>query len=370
MDVGIPRELRDLDHRVGLGVNTVGQLVAQGHKVYVEHRAGEGAGFSDQDYIAAGAAIAYSAEEVYLRAGLVCRVTTPSPAEIRLMQPGQIVCGFAHLAAASGPRLQLLQERGVTVLAYEMLREADGSRPILQPMSEIGGRLVPQIAATLLQSPAGKGTLLSGIPGLPPAEVTILGAGEVGVNAARAFCGLGAQVTVLDSGPRLAELDRIFDGPGRMRLVYASSHEIARAVAFSDVFVGAVLIPGERAPHVVSEQMVTQMRPGSVIIDVSIDQGGCVDTSRPTTLRDPTFTRHEVIHYCVPNFTALVARTTSRALSNVARPYVQRLADAPACLLTDGALRSALVMYEGQVVDPRLAAAHGLDARPLPGGAA
>lgn len=357
MDIGIPKELRDLDQRVGLGTNTVAQLTAHGHAVYVERGAGEGAGFSDEDYIQAGATIVYSAEEIYLRTKMVCRVTTPSLEELDQMQPGQIICGFAHLSAASTQRMQRLLERGVTVVAYEMLREEDGLRPIAQPMSEIGGRLVPQIAAWLLQSPQGKGTLLSGIPGLPPAEVSILGAGEVGFNAARAFAGLGAQVTVLDDGRRLAELDRIFDVPGRIRLSYAYPNQIARAAAFSDVLVCAVLIPGERAPHVVTEEMIKGMRPGSVLIDVSIDQGGCADTSRPTTLRDPTFTKHGVIHYCVPNFTALVARTTSRVLSNVLRPYVLRLADDPSSLFSDTALRAAVLVHEGRVVNAKLALA-------------
>ena len=366
MDIGIPKEQHDLDLRVGLGTNTVALLTAAGHSVYVERGAGAGSGFSDEAYIEAGATIVYSAEEVTMRSQLICRVTTPTLEEAAELQPGQIVAGFAHLSAASPQRLQRIMVSGATVLAYEMLRDGRGDRPIQRPMSQIGGRLVSQIAATLLQSPEGKGSLLAGIPGLPPGEVTILGAGEVGLNAARAFAGLGAQVTVLDDAARLVDLDRIFDEPGRVRLMYASPTQIAKAAAFADVFVGAILIPGERAPHVVTEQMVCDMRPGSVIIDVSIDQGGCVETSRPTTLRDPTFVKHEVIHYCVPNFTALVARTASRALSNVARPYVQRLADDPTTLSTDPELRSGVVVHDKQVVSRSLARAHGLEAADLP----
>ena len=366
MDIGIPRELRDLDNRVALGTNTVAGLVSRGHAVFVERDAGAGAGFPDAAYTDAGATIVYSAEEVYKRARVVCRVTTPSLAEIDEMGRGQVICGFGHLSAASTDRLTRMLERRVTVLAYEMLRDAEGDRPIMRPLSEIAGRLVPQVAATLLQSPAGRGTLLSGIPGLPPAEVAILGAGEVGFNAARAFAGLGAQVTVLDASRRLAELDRIFDVPGRIRLMYAYPNQIAQAVAFADVLVGAIAVTGQRTPHLVSEQMVRSMKPGAAILDVSIDQGGCVESSRPTTLRDPTFLKHGVIHYCVPNFTALVARTATRALSNVVRPYVMRLADDPATLLRDPELRSAVVIHDGQVVDPRLARAHQLHARPLP----
>jgi alanine dehydrogenase len=360
MEIGIPRETRDLDQRVQLGINTVGQLTARGHRVYVEKGAGEGAGFTDEEYRRAGATVVYSAEEVYKRAQMICRVNTPSLEELEEMQPGQIICGFAHLSAASPQRMERVLARGVTMLGYELLTTADGRRPILQPMSQIAGRLVPQIAATLLQSPGGRGILLSGIPGLPPAEVTILGAGVVGFNAARAFAGLGAQVTVLDEASRLAEADRIFDMMGRLRLMYAYPHQIAKAVAFADVFVGAILIPGERTPLLVTEEMVQSMRPGSVIIDVSIDQGGCVETCRPTTLRDPTFVKHGITHYAVPNFTALVARTASRVLSNVVRPYVLRLADNPDELRTDPEIRSALLVHRGKVVHPRLAAAHRL----------
>jgi len=361
MEIGIPKEIRDLDQRVQLGVNTVALLVSRGHKVYVQKGAGEGAGFSDDEYRRSGATVVYSAEEVYKRAEMICRVNTPSMDEIDEMQPGQIICGFAHLSAASPQRMEKMLSRGLTVMAYELLTTADGRRPILQPMSEIAGRLLPQIAATLLQSPAGRGILLSGVPGLPPAEVTILGAGVVGFNAARAFAGLGAQVTVLDEAARLAEADRIFDILGRIRLMYAYPHQIAKAVAYADVFVGAILIPGERAPMLVTEEMVKSMRPGSVVLDVSIDQGGCVETSRLTTLRDPVFVSHGITHYCVPNFTALVARTASRVLSNVVRPYVLRLADSPGELRSDAELRSALMVYKGRVVNRQLAAAHRLE---------
>ncbi len=358
MDIGIPKENRDLDLRVQLGLHTVAQLVAHGHKVYVQTRAGEGAGFSDEEYVKAGATIVYSAEEAYKRGQIICRVNTPTVAEVEEMQPGQILCCFAHLAAASPQRMQRLLARGVTVVAYELLCDVRGGRPILRPMSEIAGRLVPQIAAGLLESPRGRGLLLSGIPGVPPAEVTILGAGTVGFHAARAFAGLGAQVTVLDEASRLAELDQVFDVPGRIRLMYSYPMQIAKAVAFADVLVGAVLVPGARTPHIVTEEMVQSMKPGAAIIDVSIDQGGCTETSRPTTLRDPTFVKHGVIHYCVPNFTALVARTASRVLSNMVRPYVMRLADSPDSLLTDLELRSALSVYRGGVVNQQIAAAH------------
>lgn len=361
MDIGIMKENRDLDQRIQLGANSVAQLIAHGHQVYIQTGVGDGAGFSDEEFIAAGATVVYSTEEVCKRSTLICRVNTPSLDEIEEMEPGQIICGFAHLSAASPPRMKKLLEREVTIVAYEMLRDHRGNRPILQPMSEIAGRLVPQIAARLLESPKGKGLLLAGIPGLPAAEVTILGAGMVGFNAARTLAGLGAQVTVLDQGSRLAEIDQIFDVPGRIRLMYAYPDQIAKAAAFADVLVGAILLPGQRAPLLVNEETVKSMRPGAAIIDVSIDQGGCIATSRPTSLRDPTFLKHGVTHYCVPNFTALVARTASRALSNVVRPFVCRLADNPESLLEDPELRSATVVYKGQVVNQQVAAAHGLE---------
>ena len=365
MYIGIPKELHDQDHRVALGTNSVAQLAARGHTVYVQTGAGDGAGFSDEGYIQAGATIAYSAEEVYKRAGLIARVTTPTLDEIDEMEPDQLICGFAHLSAASPPRMKKILDSGVTMVAWELLRDASGARPIARSMSEIGGRLVPQIAARLLESPEGKGTLLSGIPGLPPAEVTILGAGDVGFNAARSFAGMGAQVTMLDSGQRLAHMDRTYEAPGRIRLVYAYPAQIRTAISFADVFIGAIHTAGQRAPLVITEQMVKSMRPGSVIIDVSIDQGGCVETSRPTTLRDPTFIKHGVIHYCVPNFTALVARTASRALSNDIRPYLLQLAEDPTCLNCDPALRAAVAVHRGHFVNEEIARAHHAEAHSL-----
>jgi alanine dehydrogenase len=364
MNIGIPKEPRDSDLRVGLGTNSVGELVAHGHSVYVQTRAGEGAGFSDEGYIKAGATVVYSSEEVYKRSQIICRVTTPTLEEIDELEPEQVLCGFAHLSAASPQRFEKLLARGVTVLAYEMLSDGRGARPILRPMSQIAGRLVPQIAATCLQSP-GRGLLLSGIPGLPPAEVTVLGAGEVGFNAARAFAGLGAQVTILDLPSRLTELDQTFDVPGRIRLMYSAPSQIALAVAYADVVVGAVLVPGSRPPPLVTEAVVRRMKPGAVIIDVSIDQGGCVETSRPTTLRDPTFVQGGVVHYAVPNFTALVARTASRALSNVARPYILRIADDLSSLRRDPEIRSALVVHGGRIVNRSLALAHRMEAADL-----
>ncbi|MCC6751077.1 MAG: alanine dehydrogenase [Deltaproteobacteria bacterium] len=365
MDIGIPKEDGDLELRVGLGTGTVGVLVGRGHRVYVQTGAGLGAGFSDEEYLKAGASIAYSAEELHLRAAMICRVRAPDAQALAHMQPGQILCCFAHLFTAGSAYVQQLRDARITVFGYELLQAIDGSRPVLRPMSVIAGRMLPQLAASLLQSPQGRGVLLSGIPGIPPGEVVILGAGEVGFNAARGFAGLGAQVTVMDTPARLAEMDQAFDRLGPIRLVYETAAQLARAVAFADVLIGSVLVGGERSPIIVTEEMVKTMRQWSVIIDVSIADGGCVATSRPTTPRDPTFIKHGVIHCCVPNLPSLVARTASRALGHSAAPYLARLAEAPTRAQEDPELRTALLLSAGEIVHPGLAAT--LSRRPRTG---
>jgi alanine dehydrogenase len=336
----------------------VAQLVAGGHRVYVERDAGTRAGFPDKDFVQAGATIVYSAEEVYFRSDLIFRVWAPSPTDIDLLQEGQTICCFAYLYSRPTSTIKKLMDRGVSVLAYESIEDRNGRRPILRPMSEIAGRMVPQIAAFLLQSPRGRGVLLSGIPGVLPAEVVVLGAGEVGFNAARAFAGVGAQVTVLDSAERLVELDRIFDVSGRLGLQYAGPHQIESAVCKADVVIGAVMLPEQRSPVLVSEEMVRNMAAGSVIIDVSINEGGCVETSRPTTLEHPTYVKHDVIHCCLPSIPSLVARTATEAMSITTRPYLQRLADKPSILGTDPELRSGLRIYKGKIVNKQLADIH------------
>lgn len=358
MRIGIPREAHDQEARVAQGPRSVADFVAEGHEVYVEQGAGQAAGFADEEYVQAGATIVYSAEEAHYRSEIVCRVRLPPYEQLELLQPGQLLCCFAQLFAASPRVITRLQQRQATVLAYERLVDASGQRPILRPMSEIAGRLTPQIAATLLQTPPGRGTLLAGIPGIPPADVVILGAGDVGYNAARAFTGMGAQVTVLDRPERLVELDRVFDIPGRLRLVFSQPRQIAQAVSYADVLVGAAMGPDGRTPMLVSEPEVRTMRPGSVIIDVSIDSGGCVETSHPTHLTDPFYIKHGVIHYCLPSMTSLVARTASRALSIAARPYLLRLLHDLESLLRDPVLRSGLMIHNGRIVNDRLAKHH------------
>jgi alanine dehydrogenase len=353
-EYGVPKEVRDLEMRVGLAPSGVLALVQAGHTVYVEHEAGLGAGFTDENYRQAGGQIVYSMGEVYGRARIITKVTRPTAAEHQWFQPGQTICSFLHLQVASPDLRQALTAREMTAVAYEMIEE-NGERPVLLPASEIAGRMAPLIAGQLLRSDAGtpersgRGILLSGIPGVPSAVVVILGAGVLGSNAARAFLGLGAEVTVLDQDMRkLRWLDEWSNG--RINSLFANEYNLRRAVEYADVLVGAILVPGSRSPVVISREMVRQMRPGSVIIDFSIDEGGCVATSRPTTLRDPIYVAEGVIHSCIPNITAAVARTTSYALTNAALPYLLALGQSNTleAIKQQPALARGLILYRGR----------------------
>lgn len=319
---GIPKEVRDLELRVGLTPSGVLGLTQAGHTIYVERNAGKGAGFSDEDYSRAGAHIVYSADEAYGRCQVVVKVARPTATEHALFIPGQTIFSFFHLPVASHDLHAALAQREITAVAYERIEEDDGLRPVLVPASEVAGRMAPLIAGHYLRSDhGGRGVLLSGIPGIPPAVVVIVGAGVLGINAARAFTGIGAEVTVLDNNPRkLRQIDHLLNG--RIRTMLASVHNLRRTTEFTDVLVGAVSLPGSRAPIVITADLVRRMKAGAIILDFAIDEGGCVETSRPTTLRDPIFIAEGVIHHCVPNVTASVARTTSYAISNAALPYL------------------------------------------------
>lgn len=363
MEFGVPKEVRDLDMRVGLtpaGVLALGQA---GHTIYIERGAGQGAGFSDENYRKAGAQIVYSAAEAYGRADVVAKVTRPTADEHHLFRHGQMIFSFLHLSVSSPDLLEVLSEQEITAVAYETIQDEDNVLPVLVPMSELAGRLAPIVAGQLLMNTnGGRGTLLSGIPGVPPAAIVIIGGGVLGINAVRAFLGLGAQVTLLDRDVRkLQQVDDAFSG--RVTTMISNEYNLQRAVDFADVLVGCVLIPGQRAPVLVSRDMVRRMRPGSVIIDFSIDQGGCVETSRPTTLRDPTYVEEGVIHSCVPNLTATVARTTSYAVTNAALPYL--LAVGEHGLLGSHKLLPSLLaginVYQGELVHAGVAAALGRD---------
>jgi alanine dehydrogenase len=364
MDIGVPRERRNFEKRVGLTPMGCEALVADGHRVYVESSAGRGAGFSDEDYEQAGGKIVFSADEAFGRAELLLKVTPLLPDEYPLLRAQQVVMAFHHLATVAPRFMEALLHRKITAIAYETVQRADGSLPVLVPMSQVAGRMAPQIAARYLEnSYGGHGILLGGVPGVPPADVCILGAGVVGSYAARAFLGAGSHVTVLDLDPtRLEALDR-YAGPG-IATMTATDRELRRCVSACDVLVGAVLVPGGRAPILVTAEMVATMRPGSVIIDFSIDQGGCIETSRPTTPGDPVFVQDDVIHYCVPNVPALVARTSTHALTNATLPFVKEIAGIGLrrALSEDQFLRAGVNIFEGQLVNPRVAASFGVKA--------
>lgn len=326
MNIGIPREKRPFEFRVGLPPTGVEILHQRGHSIFVEHDAGVGAGFSDEEYERAGARVVYSPEEVFGRADLLLKIARPLKEEIEWLRPGSMIAGLLHLASARQDKVDLMLKNKITAIAYEQIEEADGTTPVKNPLAEIGGRMTAQIAAHYMQNyKGGKGILLSGVPGVPPAEVVIIGGGVAGTAAAGSFLGLGAHVSVLDMD--LRALQRISERFPEVVTMIATPNNIARTCAFADVVVGAVLVPGERTPIVVTREMVQSMKYRSMIIDMSIDQGGCVETSRPTTHEHCTYIEENIIHYCVPNMPAAVARTATHAFVNAAMYYILDLAD-------------------------------------------
>jgi alanine dehydrogenase len=364
MNIGVPRECRVDEYRVGLTPAGVALLTAAGHACSVEHDAGLGAGFSDVDYEKAGGRIAYSAQEAYGRADLVFKVEPLQVEEAEWLREESILMGFLHLAAGRRDVVDTLLAKRITAIAYETVELDDGSLPVLTPLSQIAGGMTPQVAARLLQNDhGGKGILLGGVPGVPPAEVVVIGAGSAGKAAARAFLGIGASVCVLDRNlARLQQLDELW-GLGR-RAVMMVSHDfnIRKVVRFADVVVGAVLVPGRLAPRIITRDAAQSMKPRSVLIDMAIDQGGCAETSRPTTHRDPTFVEEGVTHYCVPNMTSVVARTATHAFNNAAWPFmceiVRKGLEGASSKLP--ALRRGIATHGGQVINPALAAHLGL----------
>lgn len=326
MYIGIPKESRPFEYRVGLSPAGVEILTQSGHQVFVEHDAGVGAGFSDREYEKAGARVAYSAEEVFGRADLLLKISRPLKKEMEWLKDGAILAGLLHLASSSQDQIDLLLEKKITALAYEQVQDASGALTVLRPFSLICGAMIPQIAARLLQNNwGGKGVLLSGLPGVPSAEVVIIGGGVVGMSATQAMLGAGAQVTVIDKS--LSVLEKISERFPRAVTMISTKRNLERATAFADVVIGSVLVSGQRAPIVVTREMVRAMKPRSIIIDVSIDQGGCVETSRPTTHEHPTFVEEGMVHYCVPNIPGVVARTASHVFLNAAIPYILEVAN-------------------------------------------
>ena len=363
MNIGVPREHRQDEYRVGLTPAGVELLTAAGHAVSVESNAGLGAGFSDHDYQKAGARIVYSSAEAFGRAELVIKVARPREDEVEMLHDGAIVMGFLHLAVADPAKIRRLVEKKITAIAYEQISDDDGHLPVQMPLSQAAGRMTPLIAGMLLQNNhGGKGILLSGVPGVPPAEVVIIGAGNYGTAAARAFLETGASVYVLDKDlRRLQYLDETIGLSGKLVTMVSHDFNVRKAARFADVLVGAVLISGERSPIVVPRAVVKSMKARSVIMDISIDQGGCVETSRPTTHGTPTFIEENVIHYCVPNMTSIVARTATHAFNNAAWPYMRETADRgiEAAMASLPALHRAVAIHRGQVAHAALAARLG-----------
>jgi len=358
MNIGVPRERRTMDYRVGLTPAGIELLTGEGHTCYVEHEAGLGAGFSDYDYERVGARIVYTADEVFGRADLLLKVARVTDEEIDLIPENQILTGFLHLASARRAKITSLLEKNITAIAYETIQRDDDVLPVLKPISQAGGRMIAHVGANLLQNDhGGKGILVGGVPGVPPAEVVILGGGTAGMAAARAFLGLGASVCILDKDlDRLQEIDDLFGG--RVITMVSHNFNIAKVVRFADILVGAVLVPGERAPILVTREMVRSMRPRSVIIDASIDQGGCVETSRPTTHASPTFVEEGILHYCVPNMSGVIGRTATHAFNNAAWPYIQQIVrlGVDEAIKRDPALARGVATRNGEILNPALKA--------------
>ncbi len=326
MNIGFVKEPEEYERRVGLIPANVRALVEEGHSVYFEKGVGEGSHFTDEEYISAGAHISFSHEEVLRRAELLIQVTTPTLEELQSIRRNKTVMAFFHMAVAERPTFEELLNNEINSIGYEVIETVDGQLPVLLPISEIAGQMSVFIATHLLESShSGRGILLGGAPGIAPASVVILGAGTVGTWAAQTAMANGAHVMVLDSD--VQKLRTLMARLGnRIVTSVADTYNIERAVRHADVLIGAVLIHGGKTPHLVTQKMVDTMKPGSVIIDVSIDQGGSIETSRPTTLAQPTFLYNDVIHYCCPNLTANIARTASIALSNASLPYVREIA--------------------------------------------
>ena len=366
MNIGVPKEAAH-ENRVGLSPDGAALLAARGHQVYVQSRAGAASRFSDEDYRAAGSQIVYSAEEVWGRADIVAKVQAPRTDEFSLLHEGLIVCGFLHLAVAPHPLIETLLREQITAVAYETIQDDAGRLPVVIPMSEIAGRMIPSIAGQLLMNTqGGRGILLGGLPGIPSAEVIIIGGGVVGTNAAKSLVALGAQVTILDQDPaRLREIDEHLGG--RVTLMLATAANLDKVCRYADVLVGAILIPGERAPRPITRQMVRTMKARSVVMDISIDQGGCIETSRPTTIDNPTYIEEDVIHYCVPNMSSMIARTASQALTYGVLPYLSRMAaeGLAHAASVDRSLARGVMLAGGYAINPVVASVAGVEAHDI-----
>ncbi|MEA3534895.1 alanine dehydrogenase [Rhizobium sp. CC-YZS058] len=361
MRVGCPKEIKNHEYRVGLTPGAVREYVAHGHEVVIETKAGAGIGAEDDAYRAAGAKIVSSAREIFEKADMVVKVKEPQPEEWAQLREGQLLYTYLHLAPDPRQTEGLLGS-GVTAIAYETVTDERGGLPLLAPMSEVAGRLAIQAGATALQKAhGGRGILLGGVPGVLPAKVTVLGGGVVGLHAARMAVGLGADVTILDrSLPRLRQLDELF--AGRVHTRYSTIDALEEEVFSADLVIGAVLIPGAAAPKLVTREMLSGMKRGSVIVDVAIDQGGCFETSKATTHSDPTFEVDGVVHYCVANMPGAVPVTSAAALNNATLHYGLQLADRGLAALTENRhLRNGLNVHRGRVTNLAVAEALGYE---------
>lgn len=367
MNIGIPNESAKSETRVALTPSSVATLVRGGHEVFVEAGAGMRSRFSDESYLNSGAQIVYSKDEVFRRAELICGVAPLTIGELSLLEEGQTTFTFINLPVARPQFIAKMLESRINSIGYELIENADGERPVLHAMSEIAGQLTIFIAARYLETGGhGRGIILGGTAGIAPAAVVVIGAGVVGTEAARTAASLGAQVIVLDRDlERLRNIDRLLQK--RVSTALATDVNIAKSVAYADVVIGAILLKGEKAPHVVTEEMIKRMKPGAVIIDVSIDQGGCFETSRPTTLDDPVFVVHDVIHYCVPNITASVARTAAYALSNTVLPYISEIAEKgiTTALKEDKSLSRGVCAYNGNCTQEIVTKIFGMEHTPI-----
>ncbi|WP_137389922.1 alanine dehydrogenase [Rhodoligotrophos defluvii] len=361
MRIGVPKEIKANEARVGLVPASVAELTRRGHEVVVETAAGLGSGMTDADYEAAGARIAPSADEVWSSAEMIVKVKEPQAAERRKLSKGQVLFTYLHLAPDAEQTADLVAS-GATCIAYETVTGPNGGLPLLAPMSEVAGRLAPQVGAHCLERPqGGRGVLLGGVPGVPPAEVVILGGGISGTHAATIALGMGADVTVVDRSPdALRRISAQFGG--RVRTVFSTRSAIEDLARRADLLIGCVLVPGATAPKLITRDMLPTMKPGSVIVDVAIDQGGCCETSKPTTHAAPTYVVDGVVHYCVANMPGAVARTSTLALNNVTLPFVVELADKGwrRALMEDPHLRAGLNVYNGRITCAPVAEAQGL----------
>ncbi|WP_413284127.1 alanine dehydrogenase [Vibrio sp. MA40-2] len=362
MIIGIPKEIKNHEYRVGMTPASVRELVSHGHQVLVETNAGSGIGFSDDDYIAVGASILATALDIFTKAEMIVKVKEPQSVERAMLREGQILFTYLHLAPDFPQTEELIKSKAVCI-AYETVTDNMGRLPLLAPMSEVAGRMSIQAGAqTLEKSNAGQGLLLSGVPGVAPAKVVIVGGGVVGSNAARIAVGMRADVTILDRDIHtLRQLDEEFQG--KAKVVYSTTDALEQLVLDADLVIGAVLIPGAAAPKLITREHISKMKPGAAIVDVAIDQGGCFETSHPTTHADPTYIVDDVVHYCVANMPGAVARTSTFALNNATLPYIVKLADKgyKQALIEDSGFLNGLNVIHGHVTCKEVAESFDLE---------